>query len=266
MIQIQKIIKYLAIIFAIFLIFSIFSGIMMGIDGISKIFDNEEITLDKLNDIEIKDEIKNLNIDLKATNLIIKEGNKLKIESNNETLKYKYNKDTLLIEETTKWYETNTKHNLVIYLPTTLEKVAIENGAGQVKIEKLKTEYLSLDLGAGKVDIEELIVTNNAQIEGGAGEIDIKSGNINELDLDMGVGELTLTSILTGESEINAGIGEINLNLIGTEDDYKIYLDKGLGNAKINGTKMLNDKYYGIGSNEIEISGGIGNINITISE
>ena len=44
MIQIQKIIKYLAIVFAISLIVSIFSGIIMVINGASAIFTDEEIS------------------------------------------------------------------------------------------------------------------------------------------------------------------------------------------------------------------------------
>lgn len=266
MIEIQKIIKYLAVVFAIFLIFSIFSGIMMGINGLSHIFNDEEITLEDLNNIDIKEEIRKLNINLTATNLIIKYGDKLKVESNNESLKYNYNKNTLLIEDNTKWYKSSKNHNLVIYLPTTLEEILIENGAGKVEIEELKTNKLYLDLGAGKVEINNLTVTNSAEINGGAGEIIIDNATINNLDLDMGVGELNLTSVLNGDSEIDAGIGTINLNLIGREEDYKIHLDKGIGNAKINGIKMEDDKYYGTGSNEIEINGGIGNINITISE
>lgn len=267
MINIQKVIKYLAIVFAVFIIFSIFSGIMMGINGLSTIFDDNEITLEKLNNLNINDNVKKMAIELNSTNLIIKNAEEFKVETNNEKLKYKQNNETLFIEDKTKWYDSNNNYNLIIYLPSSfnLNSTRIENGAGKIDIDELNTNYLYLDLGAGKVEINRLTVTKDAEINGGAGEIIIDNSNINDLDLEMGVGKLTLTSILTGENEINAGVGEINLNLIGSLEDYKINLDKGIGNANLNNEKMKDDIYYGTGLNEIEINGGVGNININLS-
>ena len=104
-------------------------------------------------------------------------------------------------------------------------------------------------------------------IEGGAGEINIDNADINNLDLDMGIGKLTLTAYLKGNSEINAGVGSINLNLIGSEEDYLINLDKGIGLATYNDNEMKNNTTYGNGNNKIMIDGGIGSIKIkTIDE
>ena len=64
MINIQKVIKYLAIVFAVFIIFSIFSGIMIGINGLSTIFDDNEITLEKLNNLNINDNVKKRQLNL----------------------------------------------------------------------------------------------------------------------------------------------------------------------------------------------------------
>ena len=57
----------------------------------------------------------------------------------------------------------------------------------------------------------------------------------------MGVGKLSLISKLTGNNKIDSGIGEMNLSLIGTLEDYKISLDKGIGKAKINRKTMKDD-------------------------
>ena len=56
--------------------------------------------------------------------------------------------------------------------------------------------------------------------------------------------------------------GEMNLFLIGSLDDYEISLDKGVGNALIDGYDMKDNDTYGTGINKIDIDGGIGNINI----
>ena len=69
----------------------------------------------------------------------------------------------------------------------------------------------------------------------------------------MGVGEANLQSRLTGDCDIDYGVGELNLTLIGTADDYRISLDKGAGKATLDGVKMSDDVVYGDGEN-VEMS------------
>ena len=54
--------------------------------------------------------------------------------------------------------------------------------------------------------------------------------------------------------------------LIGEEDDYKIELDKGIGEATLDGKEMSDDSVYGAGENYVEIDGGVGKLNITFRE
>ena len=65
------------------------------------------------------------------------------------------------------------------------------------------------------------------------------------------------------ESSIDYGIGETSLALLGNAEDHQIKLDKGIGEARLNGEKMNDDSVYGGGSNRIDIDGGIGELNIT---
>ena len=78
----------------------------------------------------------------------------------------------------------------------------------------------------------------------------------------MGVGNLTLTSYLLGTNDISAGIGSIELNLIGTYDEYRILANKGIGSIKLDGNSIDSDTYYGTGNNQINIDGGVGSIDI----
>lgn len=67
--------------------------------------------------------------------------------------------------------------NLIIYIPedmTQINETKIETGAGKVNIEKLNTKELYLQLGAGDVHIENIIVTKEAKIDGGARKNRIK--------------------------------------------------------------------------------------------
>lgn len=270
MIKTQKIIKYLAIGFAIFLILNIISAIMYGIISLGRIFtDSETIIMDDFKVVDINENINNLNIDVNSVNITIKEGNNLKVETNNKYIKINAKNNYLKInEESHNLLNNNNSGELIIYLPSAylFDEVKIDNGAGKVNIEIIDTKELDLNLGAGKVSINNINVSEETNIEGGAGELTINNSNLKNLDLDMGVGKLTLTSKLTGNNEINAGVGNLDLNLVGTEQDYKIKLNKGLGNATINGEKIKDSTYSGNGINLIDIDGGIGNIEIEIKE
>lgn len=264
--SLQKVIKNISIIFAIFLSISIITGIIYGLSSLESIFnDNNDKISRKLKDLEINENASILNIDVASANLTIKEGDYLKAKTNNEYIKIKQEKNSLSItEKKYNWFSNNKNRELIIYVPTdfSFENVVISTGASKVNIEKLSTNNLYLELGAGKVDINNLIVLNDTEIDGGAGKITIKSGKINNLDLDMGVGSLTLTSRLTGNNHIDSGVGEIDLHLLGNLDNYRISLDKGLGSATLDGKSMSDDVKYGTGNSKLDIDGGVGSINI----
>ena len=221
----QRIIKYIAMAFAIFLVFSILSSIMFGIMSVTNIFsDNKTDNLEKIN---ISNNSSILDIEVSRINVIIKRGNEFKAETNNKYIKTRQNGNKLYITEKNHSIFSNDNSDLVVYVPSDyiFDSVSIESGAGRIDIESLSCKKLYLDLGAGKVDINNLLVLNETKIDGGAGTITIEDSSLNSLDLDMGMGKLSLTSKINGESEIDAGVGEVDLNLIGTMNDYKIKLD-----------------------------------------
>ena len=156
------------------------------------------------------------------------------------------------------------KIQVILTIPTGTEfrKADISTGAGTFTVEELSAQRLRLNLGAGEVKIASLSASGSALIDGGAGEITIDGGSLNNLDFDMGVGEVSLTSRITGDSEIDYGVGQLNLTLLGKLDDYCIRLDKGIGEARLDGQKMYDDSVYGNGMNAIEIDGGVGELKI----
>jgi len=266
----QKIIKKLAIAFAIFLIITIISttlGVLVALSGILGLKKDieENLNTEMATNILESNDITALYIDIAFTNLTIKTGDILIAETDNNNIKYIQEDNRLKIEEKNKkWFSNYEEKELILYLPQDIEfeKIKINTGAGKIEIETLKTEKLTFEVGAGETKIQNLIASKECEIEGGAGKLTIEEGIINDLDLDIGVGEVNLTSTLTGKNEINAGVGNLNIDLQGEKDSYKIQVDKGLGSIKINGKEISNGEIFGDGENYIEVDGGIGNIDI----
>lgn len=260
----QKTIKYLAIAFALFLIFNIMSGIIYGLSVFSNIFkDKEELRpLEEIKELTESD-ASLLNIDLKATNLVIKVGDTFKVETTNKYIETKQDKEKIYITERNyNWFKEQPE--LIVYVSNNmiLDSVQINGGAGKIEIESLQTKKLDLNLGAGKVNINNLQVLNKTIIEGGAGSVDIKNSILNNLDLNMGIGKFSVDAKILGNSDIEQGVGSIDLNLIGTSSDYQIYIEKGLGSIYIDGKNVKEDETVGNGMNKIDIDGGVGSINI----
>lgn len=264
----QKTIKYLAMAFALFLIVSILSGIFGALGLVSDVFDDED-AVGEMQTYTVSSDIQALKLDINAAKLRISESDTFRVESNNKYLKVTEENGCLVITETERYYSNaNGKIQVNLYLPAdcTFKKANITTGAGQVQMDRLSAEDLYLELGAGQVEIDTLEATRSSKISGGAGQVTVKNGALRDLDLDMGVGELRFTSALTGDCDLDMGVGAAYFTLIGSADDYRIELDKGVGAATLEGENLPDGAVRGNGINEIDIDGGVGEIRIAFAE
>ena len=157
---------------------------------------------------------------------------------------------------------------LTLYVPNGIvfDDVDITTGAAKLTADALSISSLELKLGAGDVRFESLHVSSAADIKGGAGQITIASGMLNDLTLDMGVGELNFSGALLGNSDLKFGVGESNLTLIGSKDDYKVGIKKGLGSISVDGKNVSDFGSSGNGQRHIHIEGGVGAVHIVFQE
>lgn len=270
MTSLQKAIKYMAMAFAVFLCISIIGGIFSALSTIS-FFTNRndnEVLHGDIGDMQVYyiwDEPTELKVDIMYAEFTIKSAEAFSVESNIKDLTVEsQNGGTLTIKENKSFTSKTNGKKVIVYVPegTQFKRANISTGAGAVTIDSLYAQVLDLDLGAGQVLIDELKVSDRADIDGGAGEIRINSAQINDLDIDMGIGSLRFVGKLTGNCDFNLGIGETRLTLLGSSDDYRIKLDKGIGEARIDGHKVSSGTIYGTGDNRLAIEGGIGEIRI----
>lgn len=267
--QNSKTIKYFAIALATFCVVIIFISIFGFFGALADLFDwrdsKEEIEKAELQTTVFASDILTLDIDLKYSELQIVTGENFQMQTNNPNITYSKEEQKLKIKEKTdQWFShySNTVFILTIPKDLCLKNVFLSAGAGKVNVENLMTENLDFELGAGETMIQYINVSNQAKMESGAGTFQILDGIIHNLDLDMGVGKVTLSASFMGSNEMDAGIGELNIHLLGSKDDYLLRVNKGLGRIKVDDQNVTDGKQYGNGSRLVEINGGIGNIEI----
>lgn len=270
MTTVHKIIKYLAMAFAMFLCVSIIGGIITGIAGVSLLLsDRDGEPAGEMQTYPIDGEVFSLSVNLSGAKFQIKTSDSFSVESNHEYISVSLNDGKLCIKETKKPFALSPKGvTVVLNIPEdfVFDEATVETGAGEVNIETLSADVLKLYLGAGEAKIQRLVAKSQSRIDGGAGELTISGGLLCNLNFDMGVGEVTLKSRIEGNSKIDMGVGEINLTLLGSRDDYKIEIDKGIGDANLDGKDVTDGSVYGSGENKIEIDGGVGDIDIDFAE
>ncbi len=267
MTTLQKVIQYLAMAFAIFLTVSIIGG-LLGMFGLFGGFFGGDTVTDDVQTYAVSSDICQLEVNVCAADFKIKQGEKFLVESNLKHLTVEDKNGVLSIKETKKLGSAYHGALLTLYIPadTMFEKISIETGAGKLTVEHLSSDTMNLELGAGEVAIESLIAASDVKIDGGAGKITIADGELHDLDLDMGVGQLNLTSALTGDCSFDLGIGESNITVIGDRENYKLSIEKGIGSITVDGTGVSSLKERGSNENGIDISGGIGAINLKFKD
>ena len=255
----QKIIKYLAIAFALFLVISIFS-IIFGlsreiISSInsdkkdSKLLEEYTTISNNVNNIE------SFKIDISNDNIEIKEGEKFEVKTNDPDVKFYHENSKVKIktDKTFSWHLSNSSRGtIIIYLPNefNITELELNLGAGKIDIDKIFVEILLMDLGAGTMTAKEINVYEKATINGGAGNINIYSGTINNLNLKLGAGNASIQSDLTGSNTLTTGVGKLNLGLSRSKDNYKFDISKGLGNIILNDFEVSEDILIGDGENK----------------
>lgn len=146
------------------------------------------------------------------------------------------------------------------------ENVIIEIGAGDMLVESVNANQGIFTLGAGRITINELNITEKSEYNVGAGEMILENITANNVSVECGVGEVDIEGIISGENYIHSGVGSVNLNLQGNEDDYTYDVNAGIGSVRIgdNSYNNVSNKIINSGNdaNYLNLDSGIGDIDI----
>ena len=259
----QKAIKVFALCLAGFIILNIISGVLWFLSLFANIGFKSESREDFS---EVYQGITKLDVDLARSKLELKEGSAFKVEIKNahDHLKISEKNGILKIKEKNFWlWNTHASSRITVYVPKNinLNTIRIDAGAGTIYMDQINSDILDINQGAGILTITncKFLKTN---IDGGVGEIKVTSSLLNQLDLEAGASKMNIEAQISGASKIECGVGTVFLSLLGNEKDYRISVEKGLGNILINHKEYKNNIVYGNGKNILKIEGGVGSIDV----
>ena len=262
----QKFIKYAAIAFGIYLSITIvlaLLGIARGLVRASKNDEFKDIVTDreeyKTEDItRTYENIRNLEVNVEETELIIRNGDTFRIEGTNipDRMEIEQEGNQLSISDEelpSSFFDGNMV--MTIYIPedTKLDTIDLEINYVPADIQKLNATNLKLDIYNNYCEIDE-IIADNMEFKNEEGNIDIYNAEIGRLlfDSESGVEDVSLD--ITENAEINLEYSYTDMNLIGKQEDYQISTKNQAGNIYIDGeTITSNAETWGSGSTKINL-------------
>ena len=153
-----------------------------------------------------------LDIELKYDELILEEGDSFCVrvyDDSGKNVTVKESSDTLKVRSTKKLSKTRKVH---ISYP-----------------EDVKLQELEIEMGAGTVYLNRDIETEKLSVEMGAGEFESKNPvTAREADLEIGTGSMTFADLSARKTDGECGLGELDLTLTGTQENYNYDLECGV--------------------------------------
>lgn len=205
--------------------------------------------------------------------LTIRTGPELRVEAQNTTDSFRCALDdngllTVSSEKVPFSWLVNWRwkqQRVVITLPedARLEKAVITLGIDDLEVDQLNTRTLLLTGGVGDALFYQLNTLESAQITCGVGDIEILSGQLQNLKLQGGVGDFDCAAALLGQNILESGVGDIDLTLPGSRQDYYFQIQKGVGDVEIDGEDLKNGSYGDPAApNSLDIRAGVSDIEI----
>ena len=155
-----------------------------------------------------------LDIELKYDDLILEEGDSFCVrvyDDSGKNVTVKESSDTLKVRSTKK---LSKNRKVCISYP-----------------EDVKLQELEIEMGAGTVYLNRDIETEKLSVEMGVGEFESKNPvTAREADLEIGTGSMTFADLSAGKTDGECGLGELDLTLTGTQEDYNYDLECGVFN------------------------------------
>ncbi len=139
--------------------------------------------------------------------------------------------------------------NVTIVIPQTdyLESAEINLGAGDMDIFSIVSREMEISAGAGDITIESACA-ENLKVSVGAGQVEIESGAIGDLEVSVGMGAAYITGDIIGNVDGDVAMGELVVEVLDSEESAHNYnVSCAAGEVQVGGRT-----YAGVG-NSVEL-------------
>lgn len=148
--------------------------------------------------------------------------------------------------------------------------LSLEVGAGTCSLDEISGNEVSLDVGAGKIKTKMLDAAE-LKLNVGAGEFRLKGVSVTEkLDLELGMGNAEIDGTVTGNMNVDCGMGNVTMRLAGSEDDHAYEVDCGMGSVEIGGRSyggFATEQKWNSGQDSVfEIECNMGNVKLSFDK
>lgn len=203
------------------------------------------------------DPVSDLNISLSGDELKLQscDGNKIRVEvsgSKKDKVRIGTDDDSLTIESVGRTQE----RTITVSYP-----------------KDLRFKDTSIGVAAGTVTMCDEFRTDDLDVSVGAGEF-TNTGKIsvaNDISVAVGTGNVEISELDVYDLEVDCGIGNVDLDILGKEADYNYEISCAAGNVDVG-----DSSYSGIGHDksitnpnakgDMELNCGVGNITVTFDE
>lgn len=283
--SIQRMVKFLATVFAVILAVAIVSAIIGSIIGaMGSMFPehgeegddteliSENYRFEDVNELYIESDVADIQVtastDRNEKSVIVKldqvdESHEVTLQDG--TLKIESDKRTNVLSSLGNVFEgEETVQGVIrIVVPSEqhIKKAEFESECGKIEIKGLHSDKLTISANTGNVSCEQ-VVTQKFRGETEIGRASFKGCRFSDAEILGSADNFYFEGMLLGNCRIKGSIGKMEFDLAMKPEDCSLNIKEGLGNLYIDGQKYVKEEYKeNDAENRISVDVGVGNMN-----
>lgn len=223
------------------------------------------------------DAVDSLNIDIEHGDVTFENGNSFMVkfvDMGHYRVKCELDGSTLVVSEEKKgWgFSLGSKPECIIIIPDNFKSVNADIilNAGEMQVNSLSAQMADIEVDAGSCEIGKLEVSEELDMNVGAGSITIDNADISNSSFECGAGEINVNGSIDGDFDVDCGMGSSCFNLDKNIDEYNFDIECGLGSVNIGGHEYSGNTDMTIDGNNAsynaDINCGLGEIRINTNQ
>ena len=126
------------------------------------------------------------------------------------------------------------------------EDISLDLGAGEIQVKDLRCMQMEINGGAGIFQAQSLRVSDLFDAKLGVGDFCVEKAVLGDTQIKCGIGSMQIKNCkLNGDATVKGGVGDAMIGLDAQETDYNYDLKCGVGELSVFGTS-----YHSLGKNK----------------